>query len=41
MMPVVEGETSVMAAQNTRFLFNKVKDLKKGKTVDGLFTYLA
>ena len=36
-MPTIEGDTVVMASQNSRYLFNQIA---KGKTSTGLFTYL-
>ena len=40
MMPTVEGDTIVLAKQNTNYIFNKIKDLAKGGTVPDLFKYL-
>lgn len=39
-MPTVEGDTVVMAKQNTNYIFNKVRDLAKGGSVPELFKYL-
>jgi len=36
-MPTIEGDTVVMASQNSRYLFNQIA---KNKVSTGLFTYL-
>jgi hypothetical protein len=41
MMPTVEGDTIVLAKQNTNYIFNKIKAIAKGGSVPDLFKYLS